>query len=570
MGEQVGVLVERRLLGSARDANVPLLAPLAALASVEETCVREKAVDSFCALVRGLDAAAVAEHVVPRLQQLAQAEWFPNRVSVCGLYATAYQRLGGAGAGGGEAVAEAKRQLRTQFATLCGDDTPMVRRAAAKNIGALVPVVEREFVRGELFPLFRALAGDDPDSVRLLAIENGCTAFAKVFTPAENADVLQLVQSCVGDKSWRVRNNVARDFFPLSEAMGADAARGELLPLFVRLLQDPEGEVRASAARNLAGVVSLVGTELFVADVLPVVRELVGVPRDGGALGVGSAGGGDATQTVRAALAEALVGVMAAAGAGAAGEAAVAPLHAAVLPLILQFLRDDAPDVRLRVLDGLGSVVRGAGAKFLQDSVLPVLYVLSGDALWRVREKVLLQMPLLAESLGAQLFESRLLDLYLGTYGDQVNAVRMAATRQLEPLAQKLGAAWVRSRIVPRLLSLYHAEGSSYLQRITVLYAVRNLSVRAAPAGGAGGAAAASVDLHDVAEDLLPLLLEAPRDPVPNVRFVSLQVLAEAVRSGAYDRGTVAARIDPAIQACALSDPDSDVKFFAGEALRRD
>jgi hypothetical protein len=79
---------------------------------------------------------------------------------------------------------------------------------------------------------------------------------------------------------------------------------------------------------------------------------------------------------------------------------------------------------------------------------------------------------------------------------------------------------------------------------------------------------AAPVDLREVAEDLLGLLLEAPRDPVPNVRFVSMQVLAEAVRSGAYDRATVAKNILPVVTACLAADSDTDVRFFAAEAER--
>ncbi len=578
MAEEIGRLSARGLLGPSADAGVALLAPLATLATVEETVVRDKAVESACTVIRALDGALVAEHVVPVVQRLTTGDWFTGRVSACGLFAAAYSRLGASVA----EHAEPKKLLRHLYGTLCGDDTPMVRRAASRHIGGLVAAVEKEFAVADLLPLFVQLAGDDPDSVRLLAIEN-CTAFARAFTQAENAaHILPLVRSCAGDKSWRVRNNVAREFFPLSEAMGAEATRGELLPLFVKLLQDPEGEVRASAARNVAGYAQLVGFERFSSDILPAMREAVG--------GAG-APSGDLAQSVRAALAEGLVSVAAAVGAAGAADAGGEALRASVMPLIMQFLRDESPDVKLRTLEGLPRVVGGVGARFLQESVLPQLLALGNDPLWRVRERVIAQLPLLAEQLGAQVFEEQLLELYLGTYGDQVNAVRMAATRCLEPLARVLGPAWVRASIVPRLTELYRAKDSSYLQRITVLYAVRNLSVRqlgagaAGRAGGGGGVVvvsaaaafgagepaavlAAPVDLREVAEDLLGLLLEAPRDPVPNVRFVSMQVLAEAVRSGAYDRATVAKNILPVVTACLAADSDTDVRFFAAEAER--
>jgi serine/threonine-protein phosphatase 2A regulatory subunit A len=225
---------------------------------------------------------------------------------------------------------------------------------------------------------------------------------------------------------------------------------------------------------------------------------------------------------------------------------------ATVVPLIMQFLRDEAPEVRLKILESLAKVVDTMGPDLLESTVLPALLTLGADALWRVREKVIEQMPLLANALGAAVFEDKLLPLYLSTYQDQVNAVRMAATRCLQPLARHLGTAWVKAKLVPKLQELFTADGSSYLMRITVLYGVRDLSVHA--------------DLADVATDLLPLLLRATRDDVPNVRFVASQTLQDSV--GVYDKSRVANEVRPALSAL-RNDPDADVKYFASVALER-
>jgi serine/threonine-protein phosphatase 2A regulatory subunit A len=247
---------------------------------------------------------------------------------------------------------------------------------------------------------------------------------------------------------------------------------------------------------------------------------------------------------VRVALAESVMDV----ASGMSHEAAAAT----VVPLIMQFLRDDAPEVRLKILESLAKVVDTMGADLLESTVLPALLTLGADALWRVREKVIEQMPLLARALGAAVFEDKLLPLYLSTYQDQVNAVRMAATRCLEPLARHLGAGWVKAKLVPKLQELFAAEGSSYLQRITVLYGVRDLSVHA--------------DLAEVATDLLPLLLRATRDDVPNVRFVASQILQDS--AGVYDKARLSAEVRPALAAL-RNDPDADVKYFASVALER-
>ena len=163
----------------------------------------------------------------------------------------------------------------------------------------------------------------------------------------------------------------------LSEAMGPAVARAELLPLYTRLLQDPEPEVRASASRCVAGYAGLVGQQRFISDILPCLRD----------------GCADPAVPVRAAVAEALMEVP---SRGGLPRDSVTSL---VLPLIMACLRDDAPDVRLKVLEALRKVAESVGGELMEAQVLPQLMSLGGDPLWRVREKVIAALPLLANAL---------------------------------------------------------------------------------------------------------------------------------------------------------------------------
>lgn len=113
-----------------------------------------QAIESAGAVIRGLDSSTVVEHAVPLVQRLTQGDWFTARVSACGLFAVTYAQAGDA---------SARATLRSLFTTLCQDDTPMVRRAASKAIGAFASVVEKDAVLAELLPLFNTLAGDDQD-----------------------------------------------------------------------------------------------------------------------------------------------------------------------------------------------------------------------------------------------------------------------------------------------------------------------------------------------------------------------------------------------------------------------
>ena len=51
--------------------------------------------------------------------------------------------------------------LRNQFRTLCQDDTPMVRRAAAAKLGEFANAVEMEYLKSDIIPMFVNLAQDE-------------------------------------------------------------------------------------------------------------------------------------------------------------------------------------------------------------------------------------------------------------------------------------------------------------------------------------------------------------------------------------------------------------------------
>jgi serine/threonine-protein phosphatase 2A regulatory subunit A len=74
----------------------------------------------------------MAEVFVPLLRRLATRDWFTSRISACALFATAYPRVPKA----------TKAEFRGMYGNLCRDDTPMVRRAATSNLGALAMVSE--------------------------------------------------------------------------------------------------------------------------------------------------------------------------------------------------------------------------------------------------------------------------------------------------------------------------------------------------------------------------------------------------------------------------------------------
>ena len=61
-------------------------------------------------------------------------DWFTSRTSVCSLFSVAYSDLS----------TQILDDLRSQFGTLCEDDTPMVRRAASGKLGEFATAIHQK------------------------------------------------------------------------------------------------------------------------------------------------------------------------------------------------------------------------------------------------------------------------------------------------------------------------------------------------------------------------------------------------------------------------------------------
>jgi len=98
---------------------------------------------------------------------------------------------------------------------------------------------------------------------------------------------------------------------------------------------------------------------------------------------------------------------------------------------------------------------------------------------------------------------------------DCVFSIRDAAIVNLKKLAEVFGSDWARRHIVPAVLDL--CTNTNYLYRMTAIFSIKAL---------------APVVNKDVLPLVLPAVVTAAKDPVPNCRFNAskcLQVLAPLV-----------------------------------------
>ena len=89
-------------------------------------------------------------NILSHFQRLAAGEWFTARVSSCGLFHIAYP----------SAPEALKAELRTIYSQLCQDDMPMVRRAAATNLGKFAATVEAAHMKTDIMSMFEDLTQD--------------------------------------------------------------------------------------------------------------------------------------------------------------------------------------------------------------------------------------------------------------------------------------------------------------------------------------------------------------------------------------------------------------------------
>jgi serine/threonine-protein phosphatase 2A regulatory subunit A len=518
-----------------------LFRPLELLLAIEETTVRDAAAAAAQAILQQItddDIDALDEYAA-LLERLAVKEWFTARISAAALLPTAFSRL--------RTPQQQQRHLDA-FAQLCRDETPMVRRVAARHLGRmlrhLVQVHGREALEPEgavvqvLLPLYEEMASaEQPDSVRLQMTEN-CVALGQVIAEMRNPEggdamavdddkssdltepelallrrVLPWIVATIDDRSWRVRWTAAAHFAAVIHAYDlSPGALDTLIPAYEKLLQDPEAEVRTAATFNLALVAQAKGT-------VPPNRPDTDKPSSGaGGAGVHQLGAlqqaaHGTTSAARVSVAERLVQrvtslteddseqVRAALARVATELAPVLGKDATItylVPPVLLLLRDAASEVRLNLISSLAALNEVIGVDLLSQSLLPAILDLAQDGKWRIRLAILQHIPLLAEQLGREFFTERLTPLCVGWLADDIATIRDAAARNVKELTQLFGTEWAVEHLLPPILEI--REHASYLRRLTALKACAMM--------------ATAMDTETVRKEILPVLLDMATDVV--------------------------------------------------------
>ncbi|GMM28481.1 protein phosphatase 2A structural subunit [Martiniozyma asiatica (nom. inval.)] len=519
--EELGQFVP--LIGGKEHAGL-LLPVLEKVAACEEPVVREKAVSALCSISQELDDNQIVELIVPLVQRLAKERWFSLHIAATGLFKAVIARVN----------SDERKELTTLYADLVNDDSPMVRKAAAKELPELISILGAKFNTPEtinelnwnaVLSMYENLVNDNQDSVKFLAVNVliSILDFLKSLDEkSENEKLFASLITLVTDPSWRVRYMVADKFELLIKGFNEEQYTLKLVTNFLALMKDNEAEVRKAISKQLTGFSKFVNKSdpsIVLSQIVPIVSQL----------------SMDESETVRAALASEVTGL--------------APILGKqdtidnLLPIFVEMLKDEFSDVRLNIISNLQIVNEVIGIQLLSESLMPAITALANDKLWRVRLAIIEQIPLLAEQLGISFFDETLGQLCMEWLWDPVYSIREAAVQNLQKLSGFFGEEWCQREIIQKLIAKRQTKDfENFICRLTCLFSMTSL--------------VAVVDTQFIEKEILPFVESLADDKVPNIRFnvaKSLKIIGEKIGQEKVEAVLVTLR----------EDEDKDVRYFA-------
>ncbi|GBG78322.1 hypothetical protein CBR_g26350 [Chara braunii] len=461
MAEELGNFIQ--YVGGIEHAHC-LLPPLETLCAVEEPVVREKAVESLCKIGSQMKEQYVVDHFIPLTKRLGAGEWFTARVSSCGLFYVGYP----------SATDLLRADLRALYGQLCHDDMPMVRRAAAMNLGKFAATIdEPQYIKTEILTFFKDLTQDDQDSVRLLAVE-GCAAIGKLLDRQDCvAHVLPVIVAFSQDKSWRVRFNVANQLYELCEAIGSELA------------SDTSQYVRAALASNIMGLAPLLGKEVTIEQLLPIFLSLLK----------------DEFPDVRLNIISKLDQVNQVIG--------IDLLSQSLLPAIVELAEDRHWRVRLAIIEYIPLLASQLGVEFFDDKLGSLCMSWLNDQVYSIREAATVNLKRLAEEFGPEWAQTHIVPQVLKLIDNNHYLYRMTVLFAISLLAPVVGSEVTCSVMLPAVISASKDRVPNI--RFNVAKMLQNL--------------VPILETSVVEQTIRPCLLELNEDPDADVRFFADQAL---------------------------------------------
>lgn len=320
------------------------------LLCVEETVVREQMVESMRDFIKFFSDDQIQKDIISLIMTISSQDYFTGKVSSCFLIRMCYEKAG-----------KEKEKLRSLYYKLCDDDTPLIKRSAAKEFGPLCMVMEKEVVNPDMMNYFKKFMSDS-DSVKVIALSS-LIQLVKLFQNTEHQRLnVQVVVAASEDKSWRVRHELARIFPLLIEGFGSQI--NELVPTLGNLIKDSEMEVRLAALEGVTQFIKTVNSEKVSICIIPALLSL----------------SNESSIHVKSIVGECLGSIARTVG--------YTTFNAKLSGLLDSLMKDENAEVRLGVVKSLYDIFIASEGNLLS-SIGTILGGLQKDTQYRIRETVI-------------------------------------------------------------------------------------------------------------------------------------------------------------------------------------
>ncbi|MCQ2821211.1 MAG: hypothetical protein MJ252_28455 [archaeon] len=491
--------------------NLPQIFPLfQSLFGCEETVVRESAVEKMRGIIPDLDEEIVQKHLIPLIVNISNLEAFQWKVSALYMVRMCYSKAG-----------KDKDKLRQLYFKLCDDETPIIKRTAAKEFGPLCLTIEKNYVYNDMIHYYKKFMLES-DIVRVTILPS-LVQLAKL---SQNADLqrenLKFIVAASEDKSWRVRNQLSQLFPEIVNYLGTQI--NEVIPTLATLITDSETEVKVSALKSLNQIINKIPADKIQQCIIPSLKNI----------------GNEGSKDVKSNVGE-LLGPI-------ANIIGYNNFNNNLGVVMDTLMKDDNADVRLGIGKSMYDIFLSSEGNLLT-STNALLGTMQKDAKYRIRETVYETLAKLGAHYGMDIFKSTIEPLFFNYISDNVASVRQAGINSLKCLMEKFGNGFTVNTLIPKLSNYLQQGKISYLNRLCVLNSL--------------AACGEFLEHKQMDEVLLPIFLRSLKDKIPNVRFVTIKILSKIYKN--FDTNGK----DKAVNAvkAMLNDEDADVKYYATKFL---
>ena len=477
------------------------------LLGCEETVVRESTVEGLRKLVPSFTDEQVQKDLIPMVVNISNGEAFQFKVSACYLIRICYPKAG-----------KEKEKLVNLYFKLCDDDTPIIKRTAAKEFGPLCLIIEKDTVKSEMLNCYKKFMNES-DTVRVTILPS-IVQLSKIFQEPELQKLhIQNINSASIDKSWRVRNELA-NLYPQFIDYFQNNPNVDLVQPICTLMKDSETEVKASALKALNQIISKLPSDKVNSQIVPTLRGLNNESNKDTKSNIGLLFGPISR----------IIGYTG--------------FNANLGTMMDTLMKDENADVRLGVAKSMYDIFVSSDGSLLS-SINSFLGTMQKDAQYRIRECVYDTLAKLGIKYGLEVFKNNIEGLFFNYLTDNVASVREIGIKSLSSLIKQFGTSWVTSSLIPKLQSHLSGQKISYLNRMCMIHSVC--------------VCAEYLDTKQNAEFIVPILAKGLKDKIPNVRFYTIKLIEKIYKN--LDSNSKS-KLEGTIKGL-TGDEDPDVKYFA-------